>query len=229
MILAAILVLGTGQAAGADRPLQSLESIKEATRRFVTENMGVPGDTTRVTVGRLDPRLRLAKCGSKLEAAFQSNAHRISNTTVRVACPGPKPWSLYVPVAVKRYDQVVVLARPVAPGATLTAQDVRLDERSIDGLVSGYFSDPQQVIGKQMRRSMTVGQTLPRLAVLTPKLVSRGERVTFTSGLRGLQVRMEGTILMDAAIGDRVRVRNDRSKRIVEGILAADRTVRVRM
>ena len=131
--------------------------------------------------------------------------------------------------AVRRYDRVVVLARPVEPGATLTANDIRLDERSIDGLVSGYFSDPQQVIGKQMRRSMTVGQTLPRLAVLSPKLVSRGERVTFMADLRGLQVRMEGTILMDAAIGDRVRVRNDRSKRIVEGVLAADRTVRVRM
>ena len=99
----------------------------------------------------------------------------------------------------------------------------------MNGLVSGYFTHPDEVIGKQMRRSMGVGQALTRLAVLAPKLVSRGERVIVLAGLKGLEVRVEGTVLMDGAVGDRVRVRNERSQRVVEGTLAPDGTVRVRM
>ena len=161
--------------------------------------------------------------------SYQNHSVKMTNTTVRVACPGPKPWSLYVPVSVKHYQPVVVLARPVAPGSILTSDDLRLEDRSVNGLVSGYFSHPDQVIGKQMRRSMGVGQAVSRMAVLAPKLVSRGERVIVLAGLKGLEVRVEGTVLMDGAVGDRVRVRNERSQRVVEGTLAPDGTVRVRM
>ena len=117
----------------------------------------------------------------------------------------------------------------MAPGGVLTHDDVSLDERSVNGLVSGYFTLPDEVIGKQMRRSMGVGQALTRLAVLAPKLVSRGERVIVLAGLKGLEVRVEGTVLMDGAVGDRVRVRNERSRRVEEGTLGPDGTVRVRM
>lgn len=227
--LAAILVSGFTQLALADTALHPLGAIRDAAQAFVTRDLGGTDEANRIEVGRLDPRLRLARCGSELQVSYQSQSVKMTNTTVRVACPAPKPWSLYVPVSIKRYQKVVVLARPVAPGGTLTRDDVRLDERSVNGLVSGYFTHADEVIGKQMRRSLGVGQALTRLAVLAPKLVSRGERVVMLAGSGGLEVRVEGTALMDGAVGDRVRVRNERSRRVVEGTLAPDGTVRVRM
>ena len=227
--LAATIACIFAQPAVADPAFQSLGSIRDAAQGFVAQGLGESERATRIQVAKLDPRLRLARCGSELEVAYQSHTTKMTSTTVRVACPGPKPWSLYVPVSIKRYRDVVVLARPVAPGGILMAADVRLDERAVDGLVSGYFAHLEEVVGKQMRRSLGVGQPLPRLAVLAPKLVSRGERVMLLAGTTGLEVRVEGTALMDGAVGDRVRVRNERSRRVVEGILAADGTVRVRM
>ena len=229
IILVLITVAGYIQFAVAEPALHPLDDIRDAAQEFVSRDLGATDEATRIQVGRLDPRLRLARCGSALQVAYQSQSVKLTNTTVKVACSGPKPWSLYVPVSIERYEKVVILARPVAPGGTLTRADVRMDERSVNGLVSGYFTHADEVVGKQMRRSLGVGQALTRLAVLAPKLVSRGERVVMLAGTRGLEVRVQGTALMDGAAGDRIRVRNERSRRVVEGILAPDGTVRVRM
>ena len=227
--LAAMFVTAFAPPAFADQALHPLQGIRDAAQGFVSRELGGTNNATRIEVGRLDPRLRLAQCGSELQVSYQTHSAKLANTTVRVACSGPKPWSLYVPVSVKRFQKVVVLARPVAPGSTVTRDDVRLEELSVDGLVSGYFTRTEDVVGLQMRRSMGVGQALTRLAVLAPKLVSRGERVIVLAGTDGLEVRVEGTALTDGAVGDRLRVRNNRSRRVVEGTLGPDGTVRVRM
>ena len=110
---------------------QPLDTIRALTRQFVASHLdGDPG-STKIQVGRLDPRLRLALCGNDLVASFQYGTTKVGNTTVRVSCPGPKPWSLYVPVSVKRFGPVVVLTRPVSPGGNLTMEDVRVDKRDV--------------------------------------------------------------------------------------------------
>jgi flagellar basal body P-ring formation protein FlgA len=63
--------------------------------------------------------------------------------------------------------------------------------------------------------------------VLTPndaqpqRLVRRGETVTVVSRSGGIEVRAGGTALTDGARGERIRVRNDSSRRIVEGVVTA--------
>ena len=118
-----------------------------------------------------------------------------------------------------------MLARPVEPGALLGPEDLRLEERDIGKLAAGYFSDPGLLVGKKMRRSLSIGQPVSRLAVTAPKLLRRGDRVIYLARTQGLEVRMEGEVLSDGAAGDRVRVRNLRSKRVVEGKLSPDGTV----
>ena len=215
-----------GQALAA-QPVQSLDEIRNVARRFVA--MQHDGGDGEIRVGQLDPRLRLSACGSELDTSFLAGGVRSDNKTVRVVCPGPNTWSLYVPVSVQRLDRVVVLARPVEPGALLSAQDLRVEEREIGRMTAGYFTDPGQLAGKKMRRAVGVGQPVTRLAVASPKLLRRGQRVVFVARAGGIEVRMEGEMLMDGAAGDRVRVRNLRSNRIVEGELGADGLVVVQM
>lgn len=228
-ILLVLVMLSFAGPSRAEQPVQSLDAIRDAARRFVAAHQGGADDTRGIRVGRLDSRLRLKPCGAALEASFLAGGRQSGNKTVRVVCPGPKPWSLYVPVSIRRFDKVVVLDRPVEPGALLGSEDVRLEEREIGHLASGYFTDPGQVVGKKMRRSLGVGQPVSRLAVTSPRLLRRGDRVMFLARAQGLEVRMEGEMLSDGAAGDRVRVRNLRSNRVVEGKLDPDGTVIISM
>ena len=93
--LVAILAPGSAQLALAAPAIHPLQAIRDAAQAFVTQDLGGTDEATRVEVGKLDPRLRLAQCGSDLQVSYQSHSVKLTNTTVRVACPAPKPWSLY--------------------------------------------------------------------------------------------------------------------------------------
>ena len=60
-----------------------------------------------------------------------------------------------------------------------------------------------------------------------PIILRRGESVSLLARSPTFEVRMEGKALMDGAVGDRVKVRNLRSKRIVEGRITETGTVLV--
>lgn len=208
---------------------QSLEAIREAARRHVEMSHDGAGAGVTVDVGQLDARLRLAACRQELETWFPAGAPKQGNTTVGVRCGGPKPWSLFVPVAVRTIVQVVVLTRPLPAGATLTAEDLTLDARDANRLTSGYHTDPDQLIGQVLARGAGAGAPLNRLSVKAAILVKRGDRVTLSSSRGGFAVRMMGTALADAAPGERVRVKNMSSNRVVEGVVGPDHTVEIVM
>lgn len=210
---------------------QALEDIQNAAREYVLRQMAANGarqGEQEVSAGSLDPRLQLSRCAAPLEA-FAANGMRYTTGagSVGVRCTGPKPWSVYVPVQVTQYAEVVVAARSLARGTQLSADDVRLVRQEIRG-VTDYFADVQQVIGKQTKRPLGSGAVLTTQAVEPPRLVRRAERVTILAAGGGMEVRMAGEALGDAAQGEPVKVRNLTSKRVVEGVATAPGVVTVR-
>ncbi len=228
-VLLAALCPGWAVAEVQVEPTQSLDEIRQAAHDFVLTHFKERRAPPRVEVGRLDRRLRLAPCASDLEAFLPPGSRRLGNIVVGVRCAEPKPWSLYVPARVRLLRRVLVLARPVARGTTLTAGDVRLETRDVDSLTAGYLVDPAEVVGMRTARNLKLGQPLNRLVLSIPKLVRRGQRVLLLAQGSGLKVRMQGEALKDGAHGDRVRVRNLRSKREVEGVVTAAGIVEVPM
>ena len=64
------------------------------------------------------------------------------------------------------------------------------------------------------------GCVAPAVVFKRPIIVRRGDRVTLLAKSNAFEVRMEGEALMDASLGDRIRVKNLRSMRIIEGKLS---------
>ncbi|HAS50615.1 MAG TPA: flagella basal body P-ring formation protein FlgA, partial [Gammaproteobacteria bacterium] len=57
--------------------------------------------------------------------------------------------------------------------------------------------------------------------------VRQGETVTLIAGQSGMQVTSSGIALSDAGIGERVRVRNETSKRVIQGTVVEQGRVEV--
>lgn len=221
----------SGGAFGAAEEYQPLEEIQSAARELVLREIaasGAPQGKQEVSVSALDPRLQLSRCAAPLEA-FAASGTRITGAgSVGVRCAAPKPWSVYVPVQVRQYAEVVVAARSLARGTQLGADDVRLVRQEVRG-VTDYFADVRQVIGKQVKRPLAGGTVLTAQAVEPSRLVRRDQRVTILVLGAGLEVRMAGEALGDAGQGEPVKVRNLTSKRIVEGVATAPGVVTVRL
>lgn len=223
--LAGIMSLATAVQAES---LQSHHSIQAAAERFISaEVQTTHGMAAETSAGRLDPRLRLAECDAPLESFLPSGGRTLGNTSVGVRCSGSKPWTLYVPVKVSVYETIVAAARPVSRGTILQAQDLTLVKKDLAQLRSGYFTDRDQLIGKQATGPVLIGAAYTTRMVKNAQLIKRGDRVSLTVASGGLQIRVAGEALANGAVGEKIKVRNLRSKRVVEGIILDRATIQV--
>lgn len=214
----------------AATPVQDHESIRRAAEQFITDVVrSSHGQTPDVRAGKLDSRLRLSHCEEPLEAFQPPGGKTLGNITVGVRCSGSKSWSLYVPVKVSIYDRVVAAARPLTRGEVVQAGDVKMVERDLAQLQSGYFSDPEEVAGMEVTRTIAMDAALTNYLVKEPLQVRRGQRVSLIANIGGLEVRMAGEALADGANGARIKVRNLSSKRVVDGTVISASAIQVAM
>lgn len=222
-----LLMLSSSPLAQANT-LQSLAAIESAVKGFVAQSIGEAGDS-EFTLGRLDPRLRLAACDAALKMRFSREPRGGGPNAVEVRCEGSHPWSLYVTVDVARFAQVVVSSRGLVRGAVITADDVVVARRRINGTRMDYLSSATSAVGRVAARAIGPDQILGAANVTMPRLVKRGDEVTIASVGSTISVRVRGQALKDGALGDRVSVRNLNSKRVVEGVVNADGMVVVQV
>lgn len=224
--LAMLLTVGTATA--AESPWQPHASILAAARATLKQLAGqIPGGRVEIHVGRLDPRVRLRRCRQPLEAEPADATRTRGNTTVIVRCPDESGWRIHVTGRIDVFEKVVVLGRSLARGERLTPDMLELRERNTAVLQYGYFRSPREVTGRVARRALPAGTVLTPGNVAAPVLVRRGERVTLIATRGAVSVRMQGKALRDGSRGDRVQVRNLRSKRVVEGEVVARGVVKM--
>ena len=171
---------------------------------------------TKITVHSIDRRLKLSKCSS-LGFNLASGSHLMGKTSVRIICSKPKPWSFYITTTISRYDEVMILNGSFSRGHIIKAGDIFKARKDLSKLPFGYITNVTDVIGKQLKRHMQAGRVLTPSHLRNPLVIKRGEIVALQRKTSGFMVSMKGTAMMDGAVGDKIRVKNSSSRRIVEG------------
>lgn len=211
------------------QPLQSLSSIEQAAYVHALNDAQASFNQPQVVVDSLDNRLRLQHCDKPLYSFSNSLSNSVGNRTIGVKCQGSVEWTVYVPVKVKVIKSVVVTARALPANQTLTTQDVKLEAIDIAELRQGYQQSLDQVVGQQLKYPLAVGMVIPSRSLKQEKVVRRGEQITLVASAGTMEVRMSGTALDDASVGDKVKVKNSSSQRVVEGIVHGPGIVKVTM
>ena len=224
---AILLMLASYGASADDDQVQSHASIRAAAEQHVLAQADRFAGDPEVSVRGLDSRLKLAACDEPLETYDSPNGLNGGRGVVGVRCNGVKPWKIYVPVHVAVMEHVVVSRRPLVKGQTLGDEDLRLSEVDTSELRKAYFSHIQDVVGLRAKRSVASGTTLHAGLLQRARLIKRGGQVDIVSISGGLQVRMRGKALADGSRGDRIRVENLSSGRVVSGTVVSSGVVHV--
>lgn len=224
-----LAVLGALTTPTAVAALQSHDGIRSAAARHAID-LGrtiAPGSAqVRAEAARLDPRLQLVACPAPIETFSPPGQRPAARLSVGVRCPAAG-WSLYVPVRLEILTSVVVLTSAVARGEALTPRHIALEKRDVAALPAGYLGALDDAAHMVARRGLPGGTLLTPSVVEPEKLVRRGQRVRLVSTAAAFAVEADGEAMGDAARGERVRVRNLRSRQIVEGVVDDDGTVRI--
>jgi flagella basal body P-ring formation protein FlgA len=222
-----LLVSGGALPANSPSKIQALASIQRAVQNFVDAQDFGSTYPASVRLGKLDPRLRLPSCGQDPVVFYANERRKTGNSSLGVRCEGPSRWTIYMPVTIEVFADVLVTARALPRGSQLQANDLRLEKRSLSSLQNGYYLALDQVEDLETKRSLSAATPLSPNHLQARRLVKRGETVRLVAQTGALKVRTNGTALSDGSPGSRIRVKNRNSGRVVEGRVIAPGVVEV--
>jgi flagella basal body P-ring formation protein FlgA len=133
---------------------------------------------------------------------------------VDVESNGERAGQAWVRLEIARGRPVLVLTRTLRRGDVVASDD--LEVRSGGG---GGFTDPSQVVGKEVVRTLRSGSTLSPRDLKAVPLVERGDMVRVVARVGGVTAATMGRSMETGGVGDLVRVENVQSGRLLTGTL----------
>ncbi|MCE0494437.1 flagellar basal body P-ring formation chaperone FlgA [Vibrio salinus] len=205
--------------------IQQLKLIKKTAENYVLETFSLPaGGSITANAANLDNRLQVSDCPTGLSAFSSSKNGSASNVTVLIECKDEN-WRVYVPVKLSVTVPAVTAVTPLTKGQMVSHQDIRLSMVSLLRFRQQGFSSINQVVGSKVKRNIPSGDIINSRDIC---VVCRNEDVTIRAGKNGLQITTQGKALSDGNLGEQIRVRNNKSKRIIDAVVSGSGEVTVR-
>jgi flagellar basal body P-ring formation protein FlgA len=180
-----------------------------------------------ITVSNLDPRLKLPQCDAQVQHSVTSPRPYGANISVKTHCSGNNAWTFYVPARIDVYAEIAVMARNLERGSILTAADVGLNRMNISQAGSGHTHEFNEVLGKELKRSLHAGEPVRLTHLKAPQVVRKGDRVVLEARGSGVSVVTSARALANGQIGDQIQVQNEKSQRVIDAEVVAAGRVRV--
>lgn len=227
----ALFVLGLATASSipkAEEAVQDLNAIRNAVENFLSSEVRAPerGQVV-IQVNDLDPRLRLTACESDPIPYPPSSNRLAGKTTIEVTCPGPKSWTLHVPVRITLLQKVAIAEQYVKRGERIRPEDIRFEERDISELHRGYFTETESPEGYLAISTISKGRVFLPPQLERKDQIKRGDLVSIVASTGQIEVRMKGKAMKNGSIGDNIEVQNLSSSRVVSARVVAPGTVKV--
>ena len=228
--LAAVLCMVSVAAEAAQ--YHKLEEIRLSSENFLRTQLGVSNDdkNTQVKAAAMDYRLRLAQCDTKLEHSLPQGHQLQGRIAVGARCMDEAHrWSIFVPVTITQFADVIVTTETVSRGEFVKANQVKLERRSLNFLHNGYVKSLKQVIGQQLKTTIAKGLVVKPNQLKRPYTIKSGQNVNLLAKSDLISVRIKGKALSNARVGDRIRVKNTSTNKIVEGTVTYNGFVEIKL
>lgn len=210
--------------------IQSLDLLKNKIEEHVLDKLSNYSEgTLQVSAGKIQSRLTLKTCSDdKLQIFNPYQTPMLSTHTMGVKClEENNHWTLYVPIKIVVLKTVIVAKRSLIKGSVLTQEDIYQTEMDAQKLKRGYFIESKELVGLVCKQDISADSPLTPHNIELAKLVHIGEQVTIIASNNNLSISMDGIALNEGALGEMVKVKNLKSKRIIEAAVAGDKKVKV--
>ena len=218
LLLCAVFLAGASPVLAEASPAMT-EAAGESTADTVTAYIkaewqalgGDPEDT--VSFPALGKGLSLPACQTTPEVGFVRHLQPGRNGA-EVRCSQPF-WQQFIAFELHVYGPVLVLKEALPADTQLTTEHFQTVILDTSGLSQGYYSDPATLLGMQSRRPLRAGTPISPDMLRPVNLIERGQAVKVRLNKPGIRIVMEGTALSDGHAGERIRVRNLSSGKIL--------------
>jgi len=209
-----------------------LDDIRLSSENFIRSQLGISSDNadTQVKAATMDYRLRLAQCDSVIKHSLPQGHRLQGRVAVGARCTDElHRWSIFVPVTITQFTDVIVTTETVSRGEFLKANQVKKERRAVNLLHHGYIKSLPQVIGQQLKTTLSKGRVIKPNQLKRPYTIKSGQNVNILAKSALISVRIKGKALSNGRVGDRIRVKNTSTNKIVEGTVSYDGFVEIKL
>ena len=118
---------------------------------------------------------------------------------------------------VDHWKSVPVANRRLERGRLIEASDIELVRLNLNQEPSDIVVKEEQLMGKQVIRTIPAGETIRHQSVEIPPLVPRGQKVVMIFTRGALRATATGVAMEHGYEGKTIKVRNENSRKIVQG------------
>ena len=205
----------------------AVAGFEQQVRRLALDgaHAGTPGmPRVEVSVGQLDPRLRLAPC-LRMEPYLPEGTRLWGKTRIGLRCTeGATKWNVYLPVTVRFFGKALVATAGAPAGAVLSASDLTLAEVDLAEDASVALQNADIAVGRVLAHPLRPGQTLRQSHLKARQWFAAGDTVTVVALGSGFSVAGEAQALNPGIEGQAIRVRTE-SGRVLTGQAVGERRV----
>jgi flagella basal body P-ring formation protein FlgA len=174
------------------------------------------GAVNKVVISGIPQGYKSPECRSPLTVK-PAKALRLGRNSIEVSCQHSSSWSLMLNASIEVWREVVVLRDHLSRGQRVKSTSVVLQQRSIGDLHRGYYTKIKDIIGNVSKRSLRPGTAISPGMIDLPLIIERGQAVTLRAERPGFTVNMKGLALKKGRKGDRIKVENSNSNRVLYG------------
>ncbi|MBQ0724267.1 MAG: flagellar basal body P-ring formation protein FlgA [Cycloclasticus sp.] len=201
--------------------------IKQQARTFLTTNLNSIGKEYTIQIHTIDPRLKLKKCPSPLRIQLTETPIKAGRNTLNIRCISNADWRIFMSSTIALFDNVVVAKKPMRKGHLIQRSDVHLMKKEITHLNSRHLLDPTRAVNLVLKKRLRKGDTINPNTLTKAILINRGDQVSILASNNGFTITMKGTALKEGGLGDKIRVKNTRTKKTIQAIVTNKTTVKV--
>lgn len=233
LLLSALISAGLANAApGHASDLESIDLMQTSIQEFIEQTLSEQpdsqtSDTVKIDVRRIDPRLRLSRCDKPLTHSMMQRRNQGGNLTVKTACEGMQPWSIYTSAKVQRITPILVANRYMSRGDLLSQADVRMEPRDTHSISHGFITELSHAVGMELKRPLREGEALRLSQLIEPLAITKGDAVVIEATSGQISVIAPGEALANGRTGQQIKVRNTKSDRIIRAKVISPGKVQV--
>jgi len=149
------------------------------------------------------------------------------NTTLtfQLTVDGRTVQTFNVTGIVDLYDDVFHAAKDIPKGSVIQAEDVVIKRTLVTDDPKGYARKELDAVGKRVLRDFKANDPLKLSSLDNPIVVNKGDIVRLVITKPGLMLTAKGEAKNEGRIGERVKVMNLSSKKIIQGWIKDRETV----
>ena len=210
----------------------SAREVQKAVEQFVLAQVEseLPEDARPVVDVRWQGDLSFAADGApKIRVRRTSSRPLRGPSVMRVGIDlgGQTQRKMSVTADVRIWRTVVVASHMIKRGEEMALVGCELAERDVTQVRGAYFSEIESLQGMQARRTLSIGDIITDGHVEKIPIVRRGDAIRLVARAGRMSMSAAGEAMQDGGIGDRIRVKNSDSGKVVYGHVLEDGAIQV--